>query len=239
MLSKPLASVFVPGTLEVPARAAYSECSPSAAPGYWETTCEGVYLPVGYQCTNGGLTTPAHDHSTDPVIYRFIETGPCRSRWVQTGPPGPVVCTHYPAQEHVPARPPRIERRADFSWNAGGNSVAQQSGDFIIRDTMGAVAGVVWGITQTRDNVTNPARITHGFMFTQTTSGEPRFAIVESGTTVVPAHAYAIGDLFEIRRVAGHVQYEREGAVVYRSRKPSTGAALVGSSLYASGDTIP
>lgn len=238
MLSKPLASQFVPGALEVPARAAYTECTPTAAPGYWETTCEGVYLPVGYQCTNGGLTTPTHDHSTDPVIYRFIETGPCRSRWVQTGPPGPVVCTQYPAQQYVPARPPRIEQVLHFGWNAGGNSLAQHSGDFIIRDTMEKVVGVVWGITQTRDNVPDPARITHGFMFTQA-NGQARYSIVESGRTVVSAQPYNGGDEFIIRRVAGVVQYEHAGEVVYRSRKPSTGAALVGSSLYASGDTIP
>ncbi|HEY1034567.1 MAG TPA: hypothetical protein VGE09_06260 [Pseudoxanthomonas sp.] len=239
MLSKPLASEFVPGTPEVPARAAFTECSPTPAPGYWETTCAGVYLPVGYQCTNGGVTSPSHDHSTDPVIYRFVETGPCRSRFVQTGPPGPVVCTSYPAQQHVPARAPRWERHPDFGWNAGGNSVAQQVGDFLIRDTMGLVTGVAWGITQTRENVTNPARITHGFMFTQTAGGQPRFAVVESGKTVLSAQAYAIDDLFAIRRIGGRVQYEHEDVVIYRSQKPSIGAALVGSSLYASGDQIP
>jgi hypothetical protein len=239
MLTKLYASRYIEGTPEVPYRAAHTECGQTPAPGYYRTVCEGMNVPVGYQCTNGGVTSPTHDHSTDPLVYQFIPTGPCRSEWIQTGPPGPLVCTSYPEQPHVPAVPPRLEYAADYGWNAGGNSTISQSGDFLIRDTMGRVAGVTWGIVASRDGVPNPARITHGFLFSQNGNGQPQFAIVEGGQSTMSARPYAADDEFAIRRVGARVTYFHNDSPIYTSTRPSNGTAWVGSSLYGSGDAIP
>ncbi len=238
MLNKPLAGRFVPGSPEIPYRPASTHCGPTPAPGYWQSVCDGVTLPDGYQCPYNGADAPGHDHSKDPIRYRFWPTV-CRVEFVATGPVGPVVCTTYPEQKFVPGVPSRIESYLHLGWNAGANSIEERSGNFVIRDTMGLVVGAAWGITETRDEVADPDRLTHSFLFGQTTAGVPRFAIVESGRMVVPYRAYSLGDQFTIRRVAGAVTYLHGDQVIYRSATPSTGTVMVGSSLYASGDTIP
>lgn len=237
MLAKPLATRFIQGTPEVPYQAAYTHCGQTPAPGYWQSVCDGVWLPAGYQCSNGGVTSPTHDHSTDPLILTFMPTV-CRSQFVQTGPPGPVVCTSYPEQPHVPGTPSRLEKYPDFGWNAGANSITSRGGDFFIRDTMDAVTGVAWGIVTNRLNVPDPNRITHGFMFSRDSNANPRFRVIESGKVVMAERPYVAGDEFEIQRVAGWVTYWHAGEQVHASATPSAGEVLVGSSLYGSGDTI-
>ena len=239
MLTKRHNTERIEGSPEIPYRAAYTHCGQTPAPGYWQTTCEGVTLPVGYQCSNGGVTSPTHDHSGEPLIYQFFPTGPCRSEWIQTGQPGPVICTSYPEQPHVPAVPERTEYIPDYGWNAGANSITTQAGDFLIRDTMGLVAGVVWGVALSAVGTPNPARITHGFMFTQTAGATPLFSIVEGGKTVISAMPYESGDQFSIRRQGTQVTYLHGDQVVYRSLRPSVGEAMVACSIYGSGDAIP
>jgi hypothetical protein len=238
MLTKPLAGRFIPGSPEIPYRAAVTHCGPTPAPGYWQMVCDGIWLPNGYQCPYNGANVPGHDHSKDPIRYVFVQTV-CRSEFVQTGPVGPVVCTTYPEQQFVAAVPPHVETYQHLGWNAGANSIEEQAGDFIMRDTMGQVVGVTWGIAETRDDVEDPNRLTHAFLFGQTTAGNPRFAIVESGSTVVPYQPYSLDDEFSIRRVAGVVTYLHGDQVIYRSTTRSTGTVMVGSSIYASGDQIP
>lgn len=109
----------------------------------------------------------------------------------------------------------------------------------MIRDTMDRVVGVTWGIVPNRGNVSDPARITHGFMFTQSQSGVALVAVVEAGRTVVPSRPYDPGDEFAIVRVASQVAYSVNQQTIYRSVRTSEGLAMVGCVLYSSGDQIP
>ena len=225
MLRKPFITRFVPAVAEVPYRAAHTQCGPVPPEGIWVQRCEGSWLPAG---TNAGYP-----------VYVFIIGGPCRWEWVPYSTPGAVACQHFPEQQHVPGSSAYYAMDPDFGWTSGGNSIEEQAGDFVIRDEMGLVVGAAWGITVTRDEVPALERLTHAFLFGQDQGSNPLFAIIESTEVVAPNRPYNIGDRFEIRRIDSQVSYYRNDELVYRSSVLSVGPAMVGSSLYASGDQIP
>lgn len=156
--------------------------------------------------------------------------------------PLPGTCAYYPA---VPGRPARLDSYRydpDMGWNAGANSVKSLTGNVRLVFTQGPAQGVAMGFTHTRENPTNYARLTHGFMFRTNSIGEPTFQIMESGRGILEPVRYNPNFQFAIYRTNGQVVYRvtdgSDVVMTYYSSKPSEGEVLVGCSLYASGDAV-
>ena len=226
MLTKLANIEYVPAVPEVPPRPAYTQCVGGPGPGHWETVCDEVCAPVGEDPYSGGTI-----YHCWPVF--------CRSEWVVTGPPTPVVCTDYPEQPHVPGVPSRVEVTPYMEWNAGANSIAELDGDVRVAFTQGRVVGCLVGFTDDRAVVANVDRYSHAFYFFQTAGGQPRFRVREGAGNVLGEVPYVAGDMFEIRRVGGQVQYLHNGTRIRRSPAASVGALSVGTALYATGDAAP
>lgn len=211
----------VPGSI---ARPAVTVCSGGEVPGYWAQQCDQVCWPAGRDPYSGG------------TIYTC--QGTCRSVFVRTGPPAPMTCVNLPAHPAVAPVPPRMEVRPIRDWNAGANSEDQLDGDVRLRFTQGKVVGVICGLTQDRSDVANIDRYGYAFYFFQTDSGEPRYRIREGAAMVTPDAPYVVGDEFEIRRVAGVVEYAREGVRLRRASALNSGVLSAGAALFATGDAI-
>lgn len=149
-------------------------------------------------------------------------------------------CITTPERPHQPAVPARIEPVQVLDWNAGANSVAELAGNVLVRFTMDRVVGVVLGLVADRASPANMARITHGILFSQSPGGSPRWQVIEAGAVRTAARDYVPDDTeFRIERRGAGVVYLADGELVYASRVPSTGTAICGTALYASGDTVP
>lgn len=148
-------------------------------------------------------------------------------------------CYVVPAVPAIPSVPAREEILPWFEWNAGANSVAAHDGDVRTVFTMLPAIGVVVGFVTDRDDPTNITRVTHGFSFTTSANNVPRAQVIESGAGKGAFHHYNDETEFQIRRIAGTVTYWVDDEMVYVSRIPSAGEVMVGTSLYASGDTAP
>lgn len=228
----------VPGSPEIPARAAYTVCQQKPAPGRWVETCVRWDPPV--PAGGGAVLIPP---GAQLITYGSPELGTygwyflvCTSKWVTTGKPGPTVCTSYPAQPYVPAVPPspaRVEMTPYLEWNAGANSVDSQPGACACTFTMGRVGGVVIGLTASLEDVAPVDRLTHALYF-----HGGRYQVLESGSAKTSDATYAPGDEFQIRRYGGKVTYLHGGRQVYESRVASTGDIHVGTAMYLSGDSI-
>lgn len=233
-----------PGRPAVPYRAAQTVCGARPPEGYWRQSCStgrkkvpsngAVKLPEsatvdGYEVING----------VTYVIYRI-----CRSVFVQTSPPGAVVCTTYPEQLAAPAvapSPARVVYDNVFGWDAGANSEDQLDGDVSMRLTMDKAIGVVVGLTAMRGefgDLGSYARMSHALYFHQSEGGRMQACAMESGRRVSPLRFYTPTDLWEIRRVGNTVDYLQNGTRFLRSQVGSTGIALVGCAMYGTGDFI-
>ncbi|WP_238345976.1 hypothetical protein [Luteimonas saliphila] len=152
-------------------------------------------------------------------------------------PPGE--CVDIPAVPEIPEIPARIEFESTFQWDAGGNSVAELDGDLHVVFDQGYGVGTVLGFAGSRDDVGTYARITHAFYFHATAAGQFRVAVMEAGKTVSSPMPHVAAAQYEIRRVGGAVSYLIDDVVVYQSRVSSTGPVVVGTALYATGDSAP
>ena len=160
---------------------------------------------------------PEPDPSTDPATH----------------------CTTYPGIPDEPGRPGRIERSNNIGWNSGANSIEELNGSVRVAFDIGLVVGVVLGFTPNRGSSADHTRITHGFLFSQDGSGQPQYRIMESGVARSSNAPYTPNTTqFEIRRVQGAVQYLVDGVRVYASRVALNGQVLVGTTMYATGDTV-
>lgn len=156
--------------------------------------------------------------------------------------PAPGTCKFYPA---VPGRPARLDgyrNEADTGWNAGANSIKSLDGNVRLVFSQPQVQGAAMGFTESRDNPTDYARLTHAFMFRTNSIGEPTVQMMESGRAVSPVLTYQLGYTFGLYRDNGQVRYRvMNGSTVVVERvstKPSVGSLIVGCSLYASGDSV-
>lgn len=245
MLSKQPNLVFTPGipaTPEVPYLPARTVCVPAPSSGHYVQKCSTVRMRAP---TDQAIQVPPGTQSYVFITVNdieYIDFYVCRQEWVDTTEPAAPICTHYPEQLAVPAVP-AVPSRYDliniFDWNAGANSIATQSGDCVVRDTMNAVVGVVWGLATDRPDPTDFATIEHGLYFHVNGGGQPRVSVMESGRVLNDERTYAVGDEFEIRRNGTRVTYWHAGVQFYRSTVPSTGEVFVGSAMYATGDEIP
>ncbi|HEY3434227.1 MAG TPA: hypothetical protein VGK41_01105 [Solirubrobacterales bacterium] len=248
MLWKPHERIFVPGTPGVPYSPARTVCQATPAPGDWVQVCDRIDIPDGggfviLYPPGAELVVVESETETDPltgeplVIDMYFQV--CRASFIPSGPPGPVVCTHYPEVPEVPAVPSRTDVVSSLAWNAGAVSGIQHSGDCEAVFPMSPVIGVAVGLTDDLADVGNPDRLTHGLYFHRAGSGaQPVFNAIESGRIRTSAIQYADGDEFRIRRANGVVTYWHEGTCVYTSQVNSTGAVNVGTCLYGSGDSI-
>ncbi len=148
-------------------------------------------------------------------------------------------CYTIPADPGQPYIPSRVEQVPQAAWDAGANSEIELEGDVSLRFNMRRATGVVLGLTNDRENVTDRARITHGFFFTSTANGGMQAQVIESARTRTSTRTYNEETLFEVRRVEGQVTYWVDGVLAYASRVPSAGQVSVGSVLYATGDVAP
>lgn len=147
-------------------------------------------------------------------------------------------CVTVPAAPEILAQPAYLQETPVFAWEQGADSVDILDGDVRVASEMPISIGVVWGFTQTRDNVALE-RITHGLYFFQT-DRVAKFQVMEAGKRIGSPTTYVpLTDIFEVVRVGTQVFYRVNGRRVYLSRVSSTGELSVGSAMFASGDYIP
>jgi hypothetical protein len=234
----------VPGYPETPARPGYTVCGPSTD-GEWREVCSTVLLPLA----DGAIVLPPGVTNYEvisvdgiPLVSFYI----CRTEWVPAPGSGQTQCTDYPPQEYrpgklpTPAVPARIEYQVELGWTAGANSEQALDGDVRCQFDMPAVVGVAVGlIPDIEGDVTNLDRLPHALYFFQDATARPRVAVMESGRLASADMPYAAGDVFDIRRVGGQVEYLHNGGRVHVSASVSIGPVRVGCALWASGDNIP
>ncbi len=234
----------VAGTPEIPFRPAYTTCTQAAAPGHWETKCSRIDVPAdgGIRIPPNGQLVVVRDPSgaIDPVtgevkvIDAYIRV--CTTVWLNDGPSGPSICTTFPEQAFVPARPGtpgRVETVASLGWDSGANSVQAEEGDCVCTFNMVRVVGAVCGFTAELEDVTDLSRYSHALYF-----HGGKFQVMENGRARTADKPYLPGDEFKIQRATGVVTYLHAGRPVYISHLASEGAINVGGSLFASSDTI-
>lgn len=147
-------------------------------------------------------------------------------------------CNQFPAVDAVPFRPAYFTDDATTGWDGGAHSELQLSGDARLAFTANDSVAVVCGFTgaSTAPSV-DPERVVHGFYVTRI-AGVLTARVWESGRLVAGPWTVAAGDLLEVLRSGANVIYRRAGAVVYRSRTPSTGTIKVAASLYGPEDFV-
>lgn len=246
-LSKLPQTTFTPGTPEVPARPARTVCVPSEASGTWVWTCRRIdYVPgQSIAIPPGGELIVVYGDEIDPITGELIVVDTyirvCGSEWVPSGrTPTAPVCTDYPATPYQPAVPARYESTPTFEWNAGANSITELDGDVVVTVTgQNAAVGIVVGLADDRELPQGQyERISHGFYFHTNTSGHLLYDIIESGSIRTGGGTYTSTTVFELLRVGGVVTYLVDGALRRTSSTSSSGVVFVGTSLYATGDTI-
>lgn len=258
MLTKDFQRVFIPGrpgSPEVPGRPETTVCY-DPPQGEWVQKVSTVYfdpsestrmqLPGSVSGPFGPVVLTADYYNPytgttyragTSVMYVLVTY----SEWVPYSNPGDPICTTYPAVEYqpaVPAVPARWETRPNIGWDAGANSVQTHSGDCEAKWTMGMVVGAHIGLTDDREDVTSPERLSHAFYFHQR-AGVPQFRVVESGSARSSDRPYTPGDEFAIRRARGVVSYWYNGEKLQDSFETSEGEVSVGCAIYMSGDVLP
>lgn len=139
----------------------------------------------------------------------------------------------------IPATPAKVTRDANVGWNAGANSIVMLEGDVHVVESLDAVpAGIVIGLKGTREFVTAPSAIEHGF-YLYTAVARAYIEIRERGQRVGTARPYTLGTAFEIRRVGGEISYWLAGVLLAQTPARVLGPVLVNACLYAAGDTLP
>lgn len=147
-------------------------------------------------------------------------------------------CNQFPATPAVPFRPAYFTDGATTGWDGGAHSNLQLSGDVRLAFTANESVAVVCGLTAAATAASvAPERVAHGFYVTRI-AGVLTARVWESGRIVAGPWNVEPGDLLEVLRAGSRVIYRRAGAVVYRSRTPSTGTVKVAASLYGPEDFV-
>lgn len=147
-------------------------------------------------------------------------------------------CNQFPATPAIPFRPGYLTNEATTGWDSGAHSSAQLSGDVRLAFTVNESVAVVCGLTAvTTAASVAPERVAHGFYVTRV-AGVLTARVWEAGRIVAGPWTVAVGDLLEVLRSGTRVIYRRAGAVLYRSREPSTGTVKVAASLYGPEDFV-
>lgn len=245
MLSKPPVARVIPGSkgkAAVPYRPAYTVCGASPAQGYWRQTCSDgrMQAPVDGAVQLPQNATIVGYETVSDVTYVIYSI--CRSTFVQTAPPGPVICKTYPEQRAEPEvlpSPMRVVYDNVFAWDAGANSIDELDGDVAVQLTMDRAIGVVVGFTAGRDRDLNDlTRVSHGLYFHQSEGGRMQACAMERGRRVTAARLYDRDDIWIVRRAGSVVEYVHNSVSFHRSQVHSTGPVLVGCAIFGSGDFI-
>jgi hypothetical protein len=152
---------------------------------------------------------------------------------------GDTTCIDCTGQPAIPAIPPHIVETPVIGWNAGAESIARHGGDCHVVWDVPVSAGIVVGLrAPPRDEQTDPSNLTYAW-YTTSLAGELFAQPMERGVLIgEDAISITSASQMEIRRVGGVVTYRIGTTEHYRSALPSFGPLLVGSCLFASGDTI-
>lgn len=238
MLTKVFRREFIPGTPGSPGVEGGWVCHTPGGGGQWVYECEsrqhvlkantGIEIPPG--------ATVTYHVNDDGDVVATITT--CYSKWVPNPDAPDPVCVYVEPVAPVPSVPPRWEVSPIVGWDAGANSVQVIEGDCEAKWTMGMVVGAHIGLTDDREDVTSPERLSHAFYFHQR-AGVPQFRVVESGSARSNDRPYTSGDEFAIRRARGVVSYWYNGEKLQDSFETSEGEVSVGCAIYMSGDVLP
>lgn len=147
-------------------------------------------------------------------------------------------CNQFPAVDAIPFRPAYFTDEATTGWDGGAHSNVQLSGDVRLAFTVNESVAVVCGLTPAATAASvAPERVAHGFYVTRI-AGVLTARAWEGGRIVAGPWTVAVGDLLEVLRSGSRVIYRRAGAVLYRSREPSSGTVKVAASLYGPEDFV-
>lgn len=147
-------------------------------------------------------------------------------------------CTVYPTCPAIASVPASIGRVPILGWNAGANSIDELNGNVHTVFTLPiADAGVVIGLRSDRARQTLPDLIEHGLYFASL-GGVSLVHVVERAVARTAPVPRGAEDTFEIRRVGTRVTYWHNKRLMHMSAARSTGAKIINTCLYASGDTV-
>lgn len=147
-------------------------------------------------------------------------------------------CYRYPAVPPTPPSPAYFIDETTTGWDSGAHSETQVAGDarltFDVTDSIAVVCGFTPSTTAPS---VEPERVTHGFYLTRV-RGVLSLHVWESGAVVFGPTPIAIGAVLDVIRFGSRVSYRVNGATVYTSITPNTGAIKVAASLYGPEDTV-
>jgi hypothetical protein len=148
-------------------------------------------------------------------------------------------CYVCPELAAVTAAPAITTTDPQLGWNAGGNTVAQRSGDLHVVEAFAvAPVGIVFGLKTARQLPTEIALIAHG-LYVHSVAGNAFVAVYELGRQKGGTVAYVLGTSLEIRRVGSTVTYWNDGVLLAQSPARVLGPVVVNACFYAAGDTAP
>lgn len=198
--------------------------------GYFDVpTVDGIHREWRdyYAEGPGGMWVPRVGTFVDPP---FCQTG---------GPAMVVMMSGFPGRGAVVGTPPveRVDRHV--GWNAGANSASILDGDVRTAFQVEVASAGAVGLVARRPDVTQFDSIDFAFYFdVDPTSGDRRYAVMESGLVVWPATPYSVDDEFEVKRIGGAVLYLVNATEVYRSNQLSYGPIRVGAALFSAEDRV-
>jgi len=151
-------------------------------------------------------------------------------------------CLHYPAIAAIPPVPYTRTDPPSNAWDAGANSVRQLTGDLRLEfSEVSLPLGSVIGLTQQRQEVTDPARMAFAWYLTRHASGTAQAWCYEHGVITSAPYFYTEYSVFAIERRGALIFYWLDDQL--RRRTPSTllvdSPVSVGAALYGGYDALP
>lgn len=148
------------------------------------------------------------------------------------------VCTTCTGQPAIAPRPARVVQVANPGWNAGANSIQRLDGDLRAEWTVNErTVGAVCGLANTPRVATDVSAITHGW-YAFTANGVMLAQPYERGRPKGTSQVITDASVLSIERNAGEVEYFIDGDSHYESIAPSSGAQLIGCTLFSPDDGV-
>lgn len=234
-LTKDTKMTYIPGSPGVP----YNPGQPYIAP-YTTYVQQQV---CGWVTTNGSYQW-VYNNDTGQYEYMLVPnssptsggwsvataTWVCTNQSVPVYNPGQPYIAPTPGRAYVPAQ---IMYDYNLGWNSGARSKNAFAGDGYAQFQISpSLVGAVVGLNET-DPDADYININHAFYIS---NGIIR--VLEDGVEKAYLGPTAPTDTFRITRYKGTVQYFVDGALLYTSLVPSTGAMFMDVSMYSGGDYI-
>jgi hypothetical protein len=169
-----------------------------------------------------------------------MDTNICHTSTVLDPHAGLIICTDCSGQHAVPHIPAHVDRGPDIGWDAGANSVLQLDGNVratwsVLETTVGIACGLA---AVPRPHVDDPTSIQFGW-YTFALNGALLAQPIERGVLQSTPQPITDTSALKIERAWGVVSYLIGSTTEYTSARFGDGLALLGCSLYSSGDQIP